>query len=74
MRARAARRISLVVDPVRCEARGLCAELFPERLSLDHWGYPIVTARAVPPSLLGHARRAVAACPKQALHLLEAER
>ncbi len=30
------------VNPIACEAHGMCAELLPERISLDDWGYPIV--------------------------------
>jgi len=30
------------VDMIVCDGRGVCAELFPERISLDDWGYPIV--------------------------------
>ena len=30
------------VDPVACEAYGYCAELLPERVTLDEWGYPVV--------------------------------
>jgi len=61
------------VNPIDCEAHGLCAELFPERISLDEWGYPIVDRSPIPPSLERHARRAVAACPTLALLLQEAE-
>jgi ferredoxin len=57
------------VNPIACEAHGLCAELFPERISLDDWGYPIVDARPIPAELEGHARRAVDACPTLALAL-----
>jgi ferredoxin len=57
----------LRVDPVSCEAHGICAELFPERITLDPWGYPIIAPQPVPDELLGHARRAVAACPTLAL-------
>jgi ferredoxin len=59
----------LVVDRIRCDGRGLCAELLPELVSLDDWGYPIVRLGPVPDHLLGHARRAVAACPVLALAL-----
>lgn len=51
----------------------MCAELLPERVTLDDWGYPIVDDRPVPPALLDHARRAAQACPTLAL-LLERER
>ena len=32
----------LRVNPIACEAHGMCAELLPERIALDEWGYPIV--------------------------------
>ena len=62
----------LRVDPIKCEAEGLCAELFPERIHLDDWGYPIIDAAEIPEALLGHAQRAVAECPRLALLLKEA--
>ncbi|HWE55938.1 MAG TPA: ferredoxin [Acidimicrobiales bacterium] len=57
----------LVVDPIRCDAHGLCAELLPELIQLDDWGYPMISADPVPPALEAHARRAVKACPTLAL-------
>ena len=63
----------LRVDPIACDGRGLCAELFPEWIALDDWGYPIVDRGAIPDELLAHARRAADACPKLAL-LIAAER
>ena len=59
----------LRVNPITCEAHGMCAELLAELITLDPWGYPIVAPGPVPPPLLGHARRAVAACPTLALLL-----
>ncbi|MFN8036169.1 MAG: ferredoxin [Acidimicrobiia bacterium] len=64
----------LRVDPIRCDGAGLCAELLPELIRLDDWGYPVVTPAAVPPELLDLARRAVRACPVLALRLEEAVR
>jgi ferredoxin len=64
--------VRLRVNPVACEAHGLCAELFPERITLDEWGYPLIDEEPVPEELLGHARRAAAACPTLAL-LLESD-
>lgn len=61
--------LQLRVDPVACDAFGYCAELLPELVTLDEWGYPIVSDRAVPPALLELARRAVAECPRRALSL-----
>jgi ferredoxin len=59
----------LGVNPILCDAHGLCAELLPERIELDEWGYPILDAAPIPPSLEAHARRAVDACPVLALRL-----
>lgn len=61
--------LRLRVNPIACEGHGLCAELFPERIRLDEWGYPIVDAEPVPSALRGHAERAVDACPTLALLL-----
>jgi ferredoxin len=63
----------LRVNPIACDAHGLCAELFPEWVSLDDWGYPIVRSEPVPPALAEHARRAVAACPVLALKFARAQ-
>jgi ferredoxin len=59
----------LKVDIIACDGRGVCAELFPERIRLDDWGYPIIDADPFGPFLIAHARRAVAACPVLALRL-----
>jgi ferredoxin len=45
----------------------MCAELLPELIQLDQWGYPILTATTVPRPLVEHARRAAQACPTLAL-------
>ena len=59
----------LRVNAIACEAHGLCAELLPELIRLDDWGYPILDQSEVPPDLVGLARRAVDACPTLALLL-----
>ncbi len=64
----------LRVNPIACEAHGLCAELLPELIRLDDWGYPIIDEAAVPPELLGLAERAVDVCPTLALLLEEDDR
>ncbi len=61
----------LRVDWPRCAARGLCAELLPEQVGLDPWGFPLVADDEVPRDLLDHAREAVRACPQAALRLVE---
>ena len=60
---------SLRVNPIACEAHGMCTELLPELISADPWGYPIVADGNVPDGLLPLARRAVTACPTLALLL-----
>lgn len=62
-------RTELVIDRIACDGFGMCAELLPELIDLDDWGYPIVAAGGVPGGLLDHARRAVAVCPVLALRL-----
>jgi ferredoxin len=63
----------LRVNPIACEAHGMCAELLPERIELDEWGYPVIDGAPLDRSLVSHARRAAQACPTFAL-LLERER
>ncbi len=60
---------TLRVNPIACDGHGLCAELLPERVRLDDWGYPIVDPEPMSGALESHARRAVAACPTLALLL-----
>jgi ferredoxin len=57
----------IVVNPIMCEGHGLCAELLPEMIRLDEWGYPIVDPSPVPLHLEPLLRRAIAACPTLAL-------
>jgi ferredoxin len=57
------------VDPILCDGFGQCAELLPELIELDEWGYPIVSDAAIPASLEPEARRAIAMCPRLALSL-----
>jgi ferredoxin len=57
----------LRVNPIACDAHGLCAELLPERIELDDWGYPIVDSKPLEPRLVQMARRAAQACPTFAL-------
>ena len=59
----------LAIDPVACEAYGYCAELLPELIGLDEWGYPVVASGDVPPELAELARWALRQCPKRAIHL-----
>ena len=61
--------MKLRVNPIKCDAHGLCAELLPEWIRLDEWGYPIINEAQIPRELEAHARRAADACPTLALLL-----
>ncbi len=65
--------LRLRVDMVACDGHGVCAELLPELITLDEWGYPIIAGGEVPPALTGHAKRAVSNCPVLALSLVPTE-
>ncbi len=66
------RAFRIVVDPIACCGEGLCAELFPERISLDPWGFPILSDEPITADLVEHAGRAVDMCPHLALHVMDA--
>jgi ferredoxin len=55
------------VNPIACEAHGMCAELLPERITLDEWGYPLLDERPLRGAEVEHAIRAARACPTFAL-------
>lgn len=60
----------LQVNRIACTGHGDCAELLPELIRLDEWGYPLVGSQGVTaPGLARAARRAVSACPALALRL-----
>lgn len=62
----------LRVNPLLCDAVGYCAEIVPELIGVDDWGYPIVDERPIDDdTLLRHAQRAVATCPRLALLIEE---
>jgi ferredoxin len=61
--------LRLRVDPIGCTGHGICAELLPELIRLDDWGYPIIEDVAVQPPLMDDVRRAITACPALALRL-----
>jgi len=61
--------VRLRVDPVACDAYGYCAELLPERVTLDEWGYPMVDGTPVDSDLIALATRAAAECPRRAFLL-----
>jgi ferredoxin len=62
----------LQVNPILCDGFGHCAELAPELVHLDEWGYPIISSEPVPMADVGSyesARYAERGCPRQALHV-----
>jgi ferredoxin len=61
--------VTIAIDRIACDGRGVCAELLPELIELDDWGYPIVAPGSVPPHLVEHAKRAVTYCPVLAFKL-----
>jgi ferredoxin len=63
--------LRILIDPVACDAYGYCAELLPEAISLDEWGYPIVEGRPLPPALVDAAKQAARDCPRRAITLRE---
>lgn len=62
------------VDPIACDGHGLCAELLPERIRLDDWGFPIVDDTPIGGDRLEDARRAISYCPALALRLEQIRR
>jgi len=59
----------LRLDPIACDGRGLCAELLPEVIALDDWGFPMIRAGDLPVTALQPAAEAVRLCPRLALSL-----
>jgi ferredoxin len=59
----------LRVDPVACRGHGVCADLFPEWIRLDDWGFPMIDPDTVPGDRLAQARWAADNCPALALKL-----
>jgi len=59
----------LNVDPTRCVGHGLCAEILPEAIALDDWGFPIIASTPLPRWLRRQGARARSVCPALALSL-----
>lgn len=60
------------VNPILCDGVGYCAEIVPELIMMDDWGFPDVNPRPIDSeTLLRHAQRAVATCPRLALLIEE---
>ncbi|GAA4632329.1 hypothetical protein GCM10023196_065340 [Actinoallomurus vinaceus] len=63
--------MELRIDRIACDGAGLCAEILPELVTLDEWGYPIIEDARVGPGRRANARRAVTLCPRLALRLAD---
>jgi ferredoxin len=61
----------LVVDWNKCSGLGMCESLAPEVFELDDDGSLVVHAQEVPEGQENDVREAVAACPTEALSLLD---
>jgi ferredoxin len=63
----------IAIDRIKCDGHGLCAEILPELIRLDDWGYPIVAPGPVPAQLIPLAQRAMDSCPVLALAIRRSE-
>ena len=67
----------LHVDWTRCDGHGACAELLPDLLAVDDWGFPLSRSGpdpVVPEQLREYAERAVRDCPLMALRIVSEPR
>jgi len=63
----------LRVNRIKCDGYGHWAELLPERVELDSWGYPIISGKPLTPDLMKLAKKALFVCPVGALRLDDVE-
>lgn len=65
----------LHIDWTRCDGHGACAELLPDLLGVDAFGFPVPRAEGRDPAVSARdedpARHAVRSCPVMALRLYE---
>ncbi len=59
----------LRIDPIACDGFGYCAELVPELIRLDEWGFPVVRDLPIPEGVERMASEAAAQCPRRAIAL-----
>jgi ferredoxin len=50
----------------------MCAELLPELIRLDDWGFPIIDGRPIPAELEPLVKRAIDLCPTLAVLVQDA--
>ena len=67
------RTATLVLDPTRCDGRGLGHDAAPELITLDEWGYPLLPGGTLRAPISARERKAATdathACPLLALHM-----
>ena len=63
--------MKVVVDRDRCEANQVCMRMAPEVFHVDEADQLHVLVERVTPELRAKVERAVKACPKRALSLVE---
>lgn len=56
----------VAVDRILCSGHGICAQTLPGRITLDEWGYPVISADGVGAA---EGELAVKLCPARALYL-----
>jgi ferredoxin len=61
--------MKLEIDWTRCDGHGLCAELLPDRIARDEWGFPLIGRTDVSLDETKSVRRVVSVCPALALRL-----
>ena len=64
----------LRINPTLCNGAGFCAEILPERIHLDPWGYPVIADDPIEDEKTRKlAAKAVRMCPRHALVLQDLE-
>lgn len=65
-------RFRLIFDAARCDGHGMCSLRFPERITLDYWGYAMCDPEPFEEtSLKRKATVAARCCPEGALRVVE---
>lgn len=64
---------TLVLDPIKCDGRGMCHDAAPDLITLDEWGYPLLPGGTLRAPISARDRKAATeathACPLLALHM-----
>lgn len=63
--------MNLEVDWTRCDGHGMCAQLLPNRIALDEWGFPVIASSPIRATEQTNVRRAIGVCPALALRLVD---